>query len=153
MRRILAALLTFATSQAHADCSVDQVFLKGDWGQARFTVSIADDAQERAQGLMHVETMPTSTGMLFIYDRPQRLVFWMKNTLIPLDMLFIDETGTVRSIYNQAQPLDLTPVDGGDDLVSVLEINGGLAKSMGITVGTTLRHPAFAQDLAAWPCD
>lgn len=139
--------------QAHAACSDDQVFLKGDWGQARFTVSVADDAQERAQGLMHVETMPTSTGMLFIYDRPQRLVFWMKNTLIPLDMLFVDETGTVQSIHNQAQPLDLTPIDGGDNLVSVLEINGGLAKSMGITVGTTLRHPAFAQDLAAWPCD
>ncbi len=153
MRRILAVLLSIASMQAHAACSDDQVFLKGDWGQARFTVSVADDAQERAQGLMHVETMPTSTGMLFIYDRPQRLVFWMKNTLIPLDMLFVDETGTVQFIHNQAQPLDLTPIDGGDNLVSVLEINGGLAKSMGITVGTTLRHPAFAQDLAAWPCD
>ena len=153
MRYSIAGLLIVLSAQAQAACSEDQVFLKGDWGQARFSVSVADDAQERAQGLMHVDAMPTSTGMLFIYERPQRLVFWMKNTLIPLDMLFIDATGTVQSIHSNAQPLDLTPIDGGGNLISVLEINGGLAKSLGVTVGTTLRHPAFAQDLAAWPCE
>ncbi|MBW4708017.1 DUF192 domain-containing protein [Roseobacter sp. YSTF-M11] len=134
------------------DCRDDTVFLKGDWGQARFAVEIADDARERAQGLMHRESLPSAAGMLFVYDRPQRLSFWMRNTLIELDLLFIDATGTVQHIHHRARPLDETPIPGGDNLTHVLEINGGLARAMGISPGTVLRHPTFSKTDAKWSC-
>ncbi|MEM6304497.1 MAG: DUF192 domain-containing protein [Pseudomonadota bacterium] len=133
-------------------CREDAVHLRGDWGQARFSVEIADDMQERAVGLMNRESLPLSAGMLFVYERPQPLSFWMRNTLIPLDMIFVDARGVVQHIHHEAIPLDETSIFGGDALTHVLEINGGLARRMGIDVGSTLRHPSFAQENAAWPC-
>ena len=142
-------LLQGAAAEA---CREDVVQLRGDWGQARFSVEIADDAQERAQGLMYRAHLPAASGMLFIYEYPQTLSFWMRNTLIELDLLFIDATGVVRHIHHRAQPLDETPIPGGSGLTHVLEINGGLASRLGITEGTAVRHPSFSGDPAAWPC-
>ncbi|MEL6621193.1 MAG: DUF192 domain-containing protein, partial [Pseudomonadota bacterium] len=68
------------------------------------------------------------------------------------DMLFIDAQGVVRNIHHRAQPLDETPILGGDGLTHVLEINGGMSRDLGIDVGDQLRHPSFAQSSAAWPC-
>lgn len=147
----LAAILTLA-GPVSAECDLSRVDLKGDWGSARFSVEVADDPQERSQGLMNRETMPRSAGMLFVYEQPQRAVFWMKNTLIPLDMIFMDETGTVTRIHENAVPLDLTGIDGGEQVQFVLEINGGLSGRLGITEGSVLRHPSIGSD-AAWPCD
>jgi len=126
--------------------------LRGDWGQARFNVEIADDPDSQAQGLMHRPSMASSAGMLFVYDRPQSLSFWMRNTLIELDMLFIEPDGTVARIHHRAQPLDETTIQGGDGLLAVLEINGGLAERLGIVAGTQVQHPAFGAN-AAWPCE
>lgn len=149
-----AALFWVGLAQGAAaeTCAPDTVYLKGDWGQARFSVEIADDGDERAQGLMHRETMASAAGMLFIYPRPQAMSFWMRNTLIELDMLFIDPQGVVRHIHHRAQPLDETPIFGGRDLTHVLEINGGMAMRLGIEVGSVLKHPSFSQAEAAWPC-
>lgn len=146
-------ILASASVGAFAMCSDTHADLRGDWGQMRFSVEIADDRAERAQGLMFRERMARTAGMLFIYDTPEPLSFWMRNTLISLDLLFLDETGTVVSIHENAVPLDETPISGGDDpLLAVLEINGGLSKQLGITVGTQLRHPDLPQDAAAWAC-
>ncbi|WP_371931447.1 DUF192 domain-containing protein [Roseovarius sp. MMSF_3359] len=149
-----ASLLLMAGSVAVAgECRDDKVTLRGDWGQASFTVELADDEAERNQGLMFRESMPKSAGMLFIYPGPSdRIGFWMKNTLIPLDMVFLDETGTVRRIHVNAIPHDERPIMGGPGIMAVLEINGGLAEVMGITEGSQMRHPAFGKDVAAWPC-
>ncbi len=135
-----------------AECREDQVHLRGDWGQARFTIELADDDEERAQGLMGRESMARSAGMLFVYPRPRLAGFWMKNTLIPLDMIFMDSTGTVTHVHHEAVPLDERPIIGEDNILAVLEINGGLARQMGIGEGTQMRHPAFAPEQAAWPC-
>lgn len=150
----LRAALAVACAMAQpavAACSDNQVHLRGDWGQARFTVEVADDFDERARGLMFRESMAASSGMLFIYERPQRLSFWMRNTLIPLDIIFIDPLGVVSKVHSNAVPLDETPIPGGDGLLAALEISGGLAERLGINVGTELRHPAFG-DGAAWAC-
>ena len=95
--------------------------------------------------------MPLSSGMLFVYESPRPLSFWMRNTLIPLDMLFIDSKGIVTHIHHMAKPLDETPIVGGLG-IAVLEINGGLAKSMGISVGTELRHQSFEKGDPSWSC-
>lgn len=154
-RRIAApaALLCALAGAAAADCEPGAAELRGEWGSVRFRVDLADDPEERAQGLMHVEEMPAMDGMLFVYERPQTASFWMRNTLIPLDMIFLDETGTVTRIHENAVPLDETPIPGGDDVLAVLEVNGGMAGRLGIAPGTELRHPAMPQDAAAWPCE
>jgi uncharacterized protein len=149
----LAVGLAMAAGAALADCAESRVDLRGDWGSARFSVEVADEPAERAQGLMNRESLPRSAGMLFLYEAPQRATFWMRNTLIPLDMIFMDETGTVTHIHENAVPLDETTIDGGPGVQAVLEINGGLSSRLGIDVGSELRHPGLAQDRAAWPCD
>lgn len=147
----MAAMMCLPVS-AWAACRDDTVWIRGDFGEARFSVEIADDDGERAIGLMHRRSMAASAGMLFVYPRPQRLSFWMRDTLIELDMLFVDETGVIQNIHHRAVPLDETSIFGGDNLTHVLEINGGLAQMLGLAVGDQLRHPSFANSDAAWPC-
>ncbi len=134
-----------------ADCADDRLTVAGDFGQATFTVEIADDVQERAQGLMFVEDMPMLSGMLFVYERPQSVSFWMKNTLIPLDMLFVSPEGEILNIHENAVPGDLTPIPGGSGVQMVLEINGGLSSRLGIAPGDVMQHPSFGAD-AILPC-
>ena len=78
--------------------------------------------------------------------------FWMKNTLIPLDMIFADASGTVTRVHPNAVPQDLSVIDGGEGVRYVLEINGGMAKRMGIVEGAQMRAGAIAQTDAVWPC-
>ena len=146
----LAALAGAAL--ADPACDPARIDLRGDFGQAQFRVEVADDAAERAQGLMFRESMSSSAGMLFIYETPQHARFWMQNTLIPLDMIFADAAGRVTHVHANAVPKDETVIDGGTGVRFVLEINGGLAERMGIAPGTELRHPGIPADQAAWPC-
>lgn len=151
---IWAAMAVLAwTAQAAAQCADDRVDLRGPWGQARFSVEVVDTPETRAQGLMFRESLPRSAGMLFIYEAPTTASFWMRNTLIPLDMLFVDPTGEVTRIHHDAVPGDLTPIPGGDNVLMVLEVNAGLARAIGIEEGSALRHPRLDQDMALWPCD
>ena len=149
---LLVAVLPAGVALA-APCSPDTVEIRGPGGQQRFTVEVADEGPERSQGLMFRESMPMAAGMLFVYETPQRAAFWMKNTLIPLDMIFADAAGRVTRVHANAIPGDTTPIEGGEGIQFVLEINGGLAARMGIVAGAELRHPSIAQDGAAWPCE
>lgn len=149
---VAAVLMAASVLPVSAACRDDVVELRGDWGSVRIRAEIADTPAERAQGLMNVPEMPRLSGMLFVYERPQSVSFWMENTLIPLDMLFADATGMVTRIHENAIPLDRTPIPGGDDIQFVLEVNGGLSSDLGITVGTQMRHPSIEQDAAIWPC-
>ncbi len=150
---IATAFILSAGAAAAGPCADDQVTLRGDWGQARFTIELADEPDERAQGLMNRESLAQSAGMLFVYPEPKQVGFWMKNTLIPLDMIFIDASGTVVKVHANAIPHDETPIFGGSpDIKAVLEINGGLSERLGIMPGSELRHPAFENGTPAWPC-
>ena len=137
---------------AEDTCAEDKVLIRGAFGEARFTIELADEPAERAQGLMHRESMAPSAGMLFVFEQPQPVAFWMKNTLIPLDMIFTDSSGRVARIHENAIPHDETPIPGGDGIYAVLEINGGLSKTYGFQVGDALQHPAFSDGLAVIPC-
>ncbi len=153
-RRYLALAVAAALWPAAslAECRDDVLDLRGEWGSARFTVEVADDFEEQRRGLMFREIMPMFAGMIFVYPRAQSVSFWMRNTLIPLDMIFIGSDGVVRNIHENAIPLDETPIFGGADIQYVLEINGGLSARLGIDVGTEVRHPSIDASVAAWAC-
>ena len=155
MRLWLSALLMVIGSMAWAAetaCRADRIELRGDFGLAAFRIEVAQTPDERARGLMFREYMAAGAGMLFVFEQTGPVAFWMENTLIPLDMIFVDEGGTVSHIHHNAIPHDRTPIPGGDAVRYVLEINGGMARALGIDVGAELRHPAILQKAAVWPC-
>jgi len=84
--------------------------------------------------------MELSDGMMFVYERPQSVSFWMKNTSIPLDIIFADEAGVITKIFENARPFSTTSIFGGYDVQYVLEINAGLTKSLGIKTGGLIKH-------------
>lgn len=140
-------------------CAPDQLWILGEDGTAqRIAVELALTPAARAQGLMHRRALAPGTGMLFVYEHPQPVAFWMRNTLIPLDMLFIDAEGVIRRVHPRAVPLDETPIPGaapGDpdpDRLMVLEIGGGEAAALGLAEGMAIMHPALPQAGARHPC-
>ena len=137
---VLVVGMVFAAPAFAGSCALNQLDIKSNGVSSRFTVEIADNIDERALGLMNRESMPQFTGMLFIYDRPQQVSFWMKDTLIPLDMIFIGPSGVVLRIHENAIPRDLTGIPGGNGIQYVLEINGGMAQTLNIQVGAQVRH-------------
>ena len=103
-------------------------------GEHRFTVDVAATAEQQQLGLMFVRSLAPDRGMIFPYDPPQSVAFWMKHTLIPLDMIFIRADGTIARITT-AKPLDETPVPSGETIAAVLEIRGGRAAELGVRSG------------------
>ncbi len=146
-------LLVLSASSVQAECRNDMVQLRGSWGTAEFSVEIADTPATRARGLQGRDSLGGMNGMLFIFERPGTVSFWMKDTRIPLDMLFISESGVVSKIHHNATPYDLTAIPGGSGISAVLEINGGLSGQFGLNPGTEVRHPQLEQTIAAWPCN
>lgn len=149
---VVAMLAISEPSALLANCKDNQLEVKGDWGMVRFRVEIADTPESHNRGLMGRESLGLSQGMFFVFEKPGPANFWMKDTLIPLDMIFIDETGQITTINHQAEPLTTTTFFGGNAISFVLEINGGLAKKLGISEGDLVRHPRINHDLAAWAC-
>ena len=105
---------------------------------AQFHLELALTGQEQSRGLMHRIEMRDEWGMLFIYPREQNLSFWMKNTLISLDMIFINAAGEVVGVVHQAEPETLDPRSVGRPARYVLEVNGGLAERYGIDRGAQM---------------
>ncbi len=153
VKGLIALGFGVAAGPLAAACAPDTVELRGPGGVARFSVEVADSAAEQQRGLMFREKMAASAGMLFVFPKPKHAQFWMRNTLIPLDMIFADAAGRVTVVQANAIPRDETPIDGGRGVAVVLEINGGLAARLGIVPGSELRHPAIAQAGAVWACD
>lgn len=103
-------------------------------GAHMFTVQIAATPEQQEHGLMFYRSLGADQGMIFPYEPPQSVSFWMHNTLIPLDMVFIRANGTIARIAT-AKPLDDTPVPAGEPVAAVLEIRGGRAAELGIREG------------------
>ena len=109
-----------------------------------FRVWLADTPERQAQGLMFVRSLPDLRGMLFAYPQPKPLSMWMKNTYIPLDMVFIDGHGRIAQVIEQTTPFSLDTISSKEPALAVLEITGGEAKRLGIKAGQRVTHPALA---------
>jgi hypothetical protein len=120
---------------------------KQDGEILNFNVELATTDKERAQGLMYRTELGDNEGMLFIFDDVYRVAFWMKNTLIPLDMLFIHPDGVIHHIHHNAKPQDLTQISSEFPAIAVFEVPGGLSARMGITEGDQILHPAFKTEV------
>lgn len=152
-RALLSLALAFAfAAPALAECTQPPQSLRTEplsivtqHGIARFTVEVADTDKTREIGLMCRKHMAADHGMLFDFKRPQEVSFWMRNTLIPLDMVFIDADGRVVSIASNAAPLDETPIPSAGKILGVLELVGGRAAAVGVQPGDRVRERIFAK--------
>jgi uncharacterized membrane protein (UPF0127 family) len=149
--RACAAWLLLAGAAAAA-CREDVIDLRGPEGAARFVVEIADDPRERARGLMFRETLGDGEGMLFLWEAAAPRAFWMKNTPLSLDLIFLDARGRVINVIARAEPHSRASLPSAGPALAVLEIRGGLAARYGIGEDAVARHPHFPRDEAAWPC-
>ena len=112
----------------------------------------ADTAATRSQGLMFVEKLPADRAMIFVYPTEQIVGMWMKNTLIPLDMLFVDGGGCIVKVHEAAQPGSLTTIWSRVPVMLVVELAGGTAKTLGISAGDRTLRPDAGWPAVAAPC-
>ena len=117
-----------------------QITIKTDTGNHIFTTEIAATPQQQAQGLMFRESLPQKSGMLFLFEPPQKTGMWMKNTLISLDMIFIDETGVILFIAEHTTPGSENPIGTDKPVAAVLELNAGIAKKYAMKVGDQVSY-------------
>jgi uncharacterized membrane protein (UPF0127 family) len=106
-----------------------------------FTTELALSEPEQAYGLMFIKSLPEDQAMLFPFDPPREVIFWMKDTFIPLDMLFVRPNHTIGRIVTNARPLDLTPISSEEPVIAVIEIRGGQVVHNGFTVGDKVVWP------------
>ncbi|WP_244513408.1 DUF192 domain-containing protein [Devosia insulae] len=123
-----------------ACASDDRLVIESRNGSHPFTVEVVDTPETRAKGLMYREALAPDAGMLFDFKETREVSFWMSNTLIPLDMVFITAEGLVANVHANARPLDLTSIPSDGPVMFVLEIAGGRAKELGIAAGDRVVH-------------
>ena len=111
-----------------------------------FSVEIADTEAQREKGLMFRKKLPEGQGMLFDFHNEQDVSFWMQNTYIPLDMIFIRGDGTILRIAENTEPLSTRLVPSGGPVLAVLEVIGGTAHKLGIAAGDRVAHPIFKRN-------
>ncbi len=112
------------------------------FNESCFNVQIANTSEQRSRGLMFQESMPFDQGMLFVFDQEKKHSFWMKNTLIPLDIIWLDAGRQVVFIKENAQPCQQEPcpnIEPTEEAKYVLELNAGAVKAIGLTFGNTMR--------------
>jgi uncharacterized membrane protein (UPF0127 family) len=128
---------------AKPSAKLDTVEILTMRGRVKFTVELAVTRAEQERGLMFRKALAPDRGMLFPYNPPRRAAFWMKNTLIPLDIIYIGPDGRVLSIARNAVPHDETPIPSGGPVGGVLEIAGGRAAQLGILPGDRVLNKIF----------
>jgi uncharacterized protein len=112
-------------------------------GPHKFTVELATTPAQMEQGLMFRQSLAPDAGMLFDYQTPSMAMMWMKNTLIPLDMLFVDTQGRIVNIHERAVPGSLATISAAAPARAVIELNGGTAARLGIRPGDRVMFPIF----------
>jgi len=133
----------FANQAMQLPVDSHQLIVKATRGDVHFAVEIADNAVAKQRGLMFRRNFPKDRAMLFVFDREDVIRMWMKNTPLPLDMLFVNGQGKIVSIYPQAQPFSEMTISSGYPAAYVVEINAGEVRRLGIKEGDDVVHPAI----------
>ena len=141
----IGALLCVAAAAAPASVSFEESSLTVDAadGQFEFLVEMAVNPAQRSQGLMFRESLEEDRGMLFDFGKSQRATMWMRNTYVPLDMLFIDAHGQITQIAADTRPLSDAVIASREPVRAVLELRGGVSAKLGIKPGDRVIHPLF----------
>jgi uncharacterized membrane protein (UPF0127 family) len=113
-------------------------------GKHNFSVEVATTPEEQAKGLMFRRELPDGQGMIFDFTTDQEVAFWMENTFISLDLIFINADGRIRRIAENAEPMSKATIPSGGPVRAVLEVIGGTTRKLGIKEGDRVVHPIFA---------
>ena len=143
VRSAAAAILLLATLASAWALDRNTVEIASKSGVHVFAVEIADTEPAREKGLMYRKSLPPGHGMLFDFHSEQPVGFWMKNTYIPLDMIFIRGDGRILNIAENAEPLPERVIQSAGPVLAVLEVAGGTARKLGIAPGDRVANPIF----------
>ena len=138
---LLATVLSIAP--VGAQMREDRLTLVTATGRHEITIEVAETAQQKTLGLMFRTNMPENRGMLFPYGSPQEVTMWMRNTYIPLDMVFIRADGVVHRVEPRTEPLSERIIASKGPVVAVLELAGGVAAKLGLKPGDAVLHATF----------
>jgi len=139
-----ASLPALAQAPA-APGELENVTLVTASGEHVFKVEVMRTDEQRARGLMFRKHLPADRGMLFDFKAEQRVSMWMRNTYIPLDMVFIARDGTVVNVAQDTEPLSERTIPSAGPALAVLEVNAGVARRIGLKAGDRVRHPLFGR--------
>jgi len=141
----LAACASAAADYPASFAMLEQAEVRAETasGTHRFKVWIAADDASRQQGLMFVRKLPADRGMLFVFDAPQQAAFWMKDTVLSLDLVFIDPAGQVANVAANAKPESLDPIFSRGSVIAVLEVAAGTARRIQLVPGDRIRLPTL----------
>lgn len=141
-------LMLVGAPALEAKMRIEQLWLiTGDGREQQIEVEVANEPREKQVGLMFRTHLPDEKGMLFPYKSPQEVTMWMRNTYIPLDMVFIRADGVVHRIEKRAEPMSERIIASEGPVTAVLELAGGAADRFGLKAGDRVRHPHFAAAL------
>ena len=139
----LTAPLTVSGQETPPVFHIEEIEVITVRGRFPMTVEVAETQDQRSFGLQFRRQLPPNHGMLFDFGEPEPIFMWMKNTLIPLDMVFINEKGRVTGVAKNTKPLSLDVIPSGAPVLGVLEVTAGTAAKMGIAKGSLIRHRIF----------
>ena len=140
---LLAGLSRFSVGADLQQFPTSELTIISATGPHRFKVELAETPAQMMQGLMFRTSLAPDAGMLFDYKQPTAATMWMRNTLIPLDMLFVDAGGHIVNIHQRAVPQSLDVIAAAAPVRAVIELNGGTASRLGIEPGDQVVHPIF----------
>jgi uncharacterized protein len=146
LRRAAVAVAISMVAFPLAACSDEgKLVLHTSTGDYEFNVDVVDTPEGRAKGLMFVQELAEDAGMLFDFQQEREVSFWMRNTFIPLDMIFVGADGVVKTIHVNARPHDVTSIPSEVPVQFVLEIPGGRSVEIGLEPGDTMDHALVAK--------
>ena len=144
-RHLLAVMLLLAAAPSWAleSFTTSELTIQTAGGPRKFSIELALSDPQMEQGLMYRRSLAPDAGMLFDFKQPTNVTMWMKNTLIPLDMLFLDNSGKIIDIHERAVPLSTDIISGRVPARYVVELNGGTVDKLGIKTGDQATSPYF----------
>tara|TARA_Y100000991_G_scaffold192922_1_gene160705 strand:- start:742 stop:1182 length:441 start_codon:yes stop_codon:yes gene_type:complete len=140
---IVSLFLMYNLGEVSASMKSELSIITSNGSKHNFLVEVARTEEEKKIGLMFRRTLAKNAGMLFLYKREALRLMWMKNTFIPLDILFIDKNGVIKRVVKRTIPHSLATISSRQSVLAVLELRGGITSSLEIKKGDRIEHPAF----------